>query len=496
MLTADQINPMLTEILTKENQVVVISQPETENTVAISKEDAVGALNTALDAQYEAYVDEVITDPLIEKLPKAGKIKSTKAGAFGTTEYTLSNGVKVIIKPTDYKADEVLFTAYKNGGKSLYSQDEANEVVLISDIFDSSKMGKFDSNKLTKYLAGKNVSLSYNIGNAVTSFNGSSTVKDLPTLMELIYSAITDTNADPEFFATQMEQAKSLYKNMDKNPNMVFNKRVAKDRYAGNKLYAQPDYDMLNAVDYQKGLNIYKNSVANAADYTFIFTGNVDEATIKPLIAQYIATLPSKGKATAKKVAPIASAKGVIKDTFDQTMQVPATMIYTNVIGTELPYSVENDQKVSLIGDILEIIYTETLREEEGGTYSPYAGGSFNPYTGEWNIMYVFQTNAAQQDGMIKRANEEFNNLLQNGAPEAAFNKAKEAMIKQLEINERTNRYWSEAVLSNSYGVDIVSGERAAIEGITLEGLNAFMKNLYDGKNFLQVVMVGVEEDK
>ena len=164
------------------------------------------------------------------------------------------------------------------------------------------------------------------------------------------------------------------------------------------------------------------------------------------------------------------------------------------MIGTNLPYNVENAKKIELIGDILEIIYTETLREEEGGTYSPYAGAAFNPSMGEWNILYTFQTNAKQQDAMIKRANDEFTNLLNNGAPEAAFNKAKEAMIKQLDINERSNKYWDSNIMLLARGIDNVTGERAAIEGITLQGLNDFMKKLYDGKNFLQVVMEGVEE--
>lgn len=494
MLSVEMINPMLSQLLTSNNQVIVVSQPETPETVAITKEQAVGALNNALNAQYEAYVDEVITDPLIEKLPAPGKIAKEQAGKFETIEYTLSNGARVILKPTDFKADEVFFTAYKEGGRSLYAPEQANEVILIDDIYNYSKLGKFDSNKLQKYLAGKKVALSYTIANTVTDLEGSSTVKDLPTLMELIYASFTDLNPDPETFGTQMEQAKTLYRNMDKNPNMVFNKRVSKDSYNGNPLYATPDLAMIEAVNYEKGYDIIRKSLANAADYTFIFTGNVDPATMKPLIEQYIATLPSTGKCEAGKVAPIGRAKGIIKDTFKQPMQVPATMIFTNVIGTNLPYNVENAKKIELIGDILEIIYTETLREEEGGTYSPYAGAAFNPSMGEWNILYTFQTNAKQQDAMIKRANDEFTNLLNNGAPEAAFNKAKEAMLKQLDINERSNKYWDSNIMLLARGIDNVTGERAAIEGITLQGLNDFMKKLYDGKNFLQVVMEGVEE--
>lgn len=496
MLSVEAINPALAEIATPNNEVIIISQPETDSTVAITREAAVGALQTAMNKEYEAYVDEVITDPLIEKLPKKGSIKKTEQGDFGSTVMTLSNGAKVVIKPTDYKADEVIMTAFREGGKTAYDVARANEIILSGDIFNLSKNGQFDATKLSKYLAGKNVSLGYTIGNTVTTLEGHSTVKDLPTFMELVYSGMVQLNPDETTFNAQMDQAKTLLKNQDKNPSMVFNRRVSKDMYNGNPLYAAVSYDLLNNVDYLKGLELIKNSMANAADYTFVFTGNVDAETLKPLIEQYIATLPSKGKATAKKVAPVLRAKGIINDNFKQPMQVPSTMVFTCYTGTELPFNVKNSAMVSLMGDILEIIYTETLREEEGGTYSPYAGASFNPNTGEWLLMSQFQTNADVQAKLIERAEAELVKLAKEGAPEATFNKAKEAMLKQLDIQERSNEYWDNALTLKLRGIDNVTGYRAALEALTLSDLNAFMKSLNTDKNRIQVVMEGVEEAK
>ena len=149
---------------------------------------------------------------------------------------------------------------------------------------------------------------------------------------------------------------------------------------------------------------------------------------------------------------------------------------------------------VGMMGDILDNIYTETLREEEGGTYGASVGGMMNPNTGEWNLIYMFQTNKDQQEQLINRAQDEYLKLMSNGADEVNFKKVKEAMLKQLEINIEKNAYWSDGIFSYLRGFDTVSGEREAIEKITLQDLNKFMKNLYNGKNRIQVIMEGVAE--
>ena len=496
MILVQAINQGVANILTPENQVIIVSQPEKEGVQMISKETMTTALNNALNAKYEAYVDEVITDPLVEKLPKPGKIKSTANGKFGSTVYTLTNGATVIVKPTDYKADEIIMTAVKNGGKDTYAFDQAANVLLSSDAYSVSKLGKFDRVKLGKYLAGKNVNLGYSINRKVTELDGSSTVKDLPDLMELIYSTFTALNPDQAAYTAQTDQLKSFLSNMDKNPQYVFQKAVSKAQFNGNPLFAQADLTTVEKANYDQMIDMIKKSLANAADYTFIFTGNIDMAKFKPLMEQYIATLPSsKGKKTqVKAISPVTIATGIVKDDFKQMMEVPQTMVMNISSDTNVPYSIENSEMLSFMGDILDMRFTETLREEEGGTYSPYATASLNPYTGQWMTLYMFQTGEEKQAKIIKRAAEEMQALLKNGAKKDHFNKVKEAALKQLDIQERTNNYWSNALLANTLGVDIATNHRQAIEGITLDKLNNFMKNLYNGKNNIEVIMTGVKE--
>lgn len=436
----------------------------------------------------------MITDPLIEKLPKPGKIKAQSEGKFGTTELLLSNGVRVIVKPTDFKADEIRFTAFRNGGKRSYPESQAANVLLMEDAFSASKIGNFDNVKLRKYLSGKVASLSYSVGNTVNSFDGSSSVKDLPTLMELIYAGFTSVNPDPETFNAQIDQARSILKNADSNPNFVFSKHLASAQYGNNPMFQEVDVNTLDAANYNEILDMIRLSTANAADYTFVFVGNVDIETLKPLLEQYVATLPAKkGKSVVKDLSPITIASGQVIDNFKQPMHSPKSQVYAIFSGTNVPYSIENSVKLSTIGQILRMVFTETLREEMGGTYSPAAGAVLNPYTGQWMVIYTYETNAEMLGKMEERANAEFLKLLNDGAKEEDFNKVKEATMKQYEMNVRNNGYWENNLVMLEKGFDDISGHKAAIENLTLQELNKFMKNLYNGKNRIEVIMEGIE---
>jgi zinc protease len=454
-------------------------------------------LTSALNADYEAYVDEVITEPLIAKLPKAGKVKSVNENSkFGTTEMTLSNGVKVVVKPTDFASDQIILNVYREGGLRSYDQSQADNLKVIDDAYDYSKLGNFDVVKLRKYLAGKHVSLGFSVGNYFDSFNGQTTVKDLPTLMELLYASFTSVNPDQSSYDAFVSQTRPFLANADKDPNKIFQKELKKTRYGDNKLLNEATVETLDNANYTEMVNLIKKATENAADYTFMFTGNVDVETLRPLLEQYVATLPAKkNKRQVKTVSPLTTAKGNVNNTWKQPMQTPSTMIFDVYSDNNIDTNIENSVKLGILGDILGNKYTETLREEEGGTYSPdaYAGMNFN--TGEWLIIYAVQTNADQQAKMIERANKELLELLNNGADEVEFAKVKEATLKQYEINSRTNQYWSNYLLYANQGLDLISNHRAAIENLTLADFNAFIKTLYNGKNRVEVIMEGVAEN-
>ncbi len=490
------INQVATSLLTPENQVLIVSQPKKEELAVVSGDEMIGILENAINAQYEAYVDEVITDPLLKNEPKAGKIKSQKAGKFETTEFILSNGAKVVVKSTDYKADQIVLSAFKEGGKRAYPASQAANVLLIDDAYENSKLGNFDKITLQKYLAGKNISLGYSVGNTVNSFSGYSTVKDFPVLLELLYASFTELTSDQTTYNSFKEQARSILSNQDKNPNMVFSKHVMNTSYGNNPMFQLPTVSLLDEANYEEMVKMINSSTSNAAEYTFVLVGNVDIETLKPLMEKYIASLPgTKNNAKVKNLSSIKMVEGQVKDEFTQKMSSPVCNVYDVYTGSNLSYTVENDIMTEFVGSVLRNIFTDTLREEMGGTYSPYAGSRFNPYTGVWTIEYQFSTNNDMLAKMQERAYQELEKLLKEGASEKDFNKVKEAFKKQYELKLRNNSYWENAIVTYLKGVDTISGYGEAIDSITLTKLNSFMKNLYDGKNRIQVIMVGEKSE-
>lgn len=495
MIPVQAINQTLTQLLTPNNMVVVTTEPEKEGFEIVTEDVMIKTIKDAMDATYEPFAYETVDEPLIATLPIPGKITGvTKNDALGFDTFTLSNGVKVVVKPTTFAGDEIVMTAYRDGGKRTYPKDEAANVALLGVAFNKSKMGPFDAKTLTKYLSGKQVGVDFAINSYTDVMSGNSTVKDLPTLIELVYTAFTNLSADQAAYDVAYESMKLNYGNADKNPQRIFFNEVFKTRFGNNPLMNQVGLSTVEAANYPKMVDMIHDALANAADYTFIFVGNIDVETFKPLMEQYLASLPASTPRKLDVISDINMAKGDVVNRFTQKMETPSTWVYDIYSDSNVPYDMENNIMVGMMGDILDNIYTETLREEEGGTYGASVGGMMNPNTGEWNLIYMFQTNKDQQEQLINRAQDEYLKLMNNGADEVNFKKVKEAMLKQLEINIEKNAYWSDGIFSYLRGFDTVSGQREAIEKITLQDLNKFMKNLYNGKNRIQVIMEGVAE--
>lgn len=498
IIPVQTVNQIVGEMLDTENQVLVVLSPQKEGVTVPEKESLLAIVDKAFNKEYEAYVDEVITEPLIPAMPKKGTIvKEEKVPGFDATLLTLSNGVKVYVKDTDFKADEIIFNAAAPLGKKLFEGKEAANMIMMDDAIELSKLGNFDNVKMRKYLAGKNLSVGFSMGNNTCGFNGTTSVKDLETAMQILYMYFTGINPDYDTYKAELEKSKVYLANMDKNPQVVFMKHFQSGWYNDNP-YVQrfPTLEQLDSADYDKMLDIYKKRVSNAADYTFYFVGNVDMNTLRPLIEQYIASLPSNPTALtpSKTDYNVYTRKGQFTDDFKQEMQSPQVMVFNAYTGNDIEVNLQNELLLQFTGDVLDIVFTETLREEEGGTYSPQCGSTINPYTKDWTLYYVFFTGAADKEKLSKRAYDEMMKLLSEGATEEQFNKVKGAELNQTDINNKLNSYWITGLQNYVvFGSDDAVKRHAVVESITLDELNKFMKNLYDGKNRIQVILNGEE---
>ncbi len=492
-IPVEAYNQAVAKIITPTNQVVLIQRQKKDGKALPTREQALSLIIDVLNRQYEAYVDEVITEPLISNLPAKGKIAKTIEGKFGTTEFTLSNGMKVIVKPTDYKKDEILFQAFKKGGKQAYSADDAANILMIGDAMALSDWANFDNKAITRYLTGKNTTLGYEIGQFTNFFEGSSSVKDLPTLFELIYTAFTNINSNKEVYNNTIARMLPQLEGAEKSPEFIFNKHKDAAVYGNNPMNMTVTADVLKSADYDRMIELYKESIANPADYTLLFTGNVDIDAFKPLLEQYIASLATQKTTEPAMHSSIDTADGQVVDNFSTIMTAPGDWLYGLYSGKNIDNSIQNQVKVSLVGNILGILYIEILREKEGGVYTPMAYSIYDINTGKWNVVYFLQTNEEQASRMLALADELFMNLLKDGATPEKFNRVKGALLSQYENSIRTNGYWHNNIrLYELLGKDFITDHRSAIEDLTLDEFNTFMRTLYDGKNRIQVNMHGI----
>lgn len=488
------LNQAAQGILTAENQAITVEQPQKEGWILPTRQQILDVVEGALNATYEAYVDEVVTDPLIAQLPAPGSVASVKdIPQLGAKEIMLSNGVRVLVKPTDFAADEINMTMLAPGGKMLYKESEAADVAMAPDVVATGKLGGFDRVKLNKYLAGKRAQLGYGIDRRTTVLQGSSTVKDLPTLFELLYATFTELDPDTAAYNANLSTYRAMLETRDKNPEAVFARHIYNALFSGNALMLPDDVATIDNANYDRMLAMVRKSLANAADYTIVMTGNIDLDSLRPLLEQYVATLPASATSKPEIVSPLNLASGVVTDDFNQPMATPYTEVYEVIIG-KMPVSIENAVKMSLAGQVLSNVFTTTLREEEGGSYSPGAAGSLDPNTGDWQLIAQYKTNADMKASLMERAHKELKKLLEEGATETDFNKVREATLKQYEINSRRNSYWQNSLVLFAEGKDLVTGHREAIENLTLADFNAFLKSLAGTDNRVTVVMNGVAE--
>lgn len=496
MLPVEAVNEVASMLLTPTNEVLVIAQQKAEGKALPEKEVMLNALNSVLNADYEPYVDEVITDPLISNMPAPGKIVSeSKNTKYATTELMLSNGVKVVVKPTDFENDNIKLTIFKEGGKTSYSVNDAANVQLLEDAYETSNLGSFDSVKLKKYLSGKKVALGLKLGLSTLAFEGYSTVKDFPTLMELVAASFMELNPNKTQYDVMLNNILPLIEAQANDPMFIYRQALNNEMWGGNPAMASIDGKIAREADYDKMYEMVKEATSNAANYTLILTGNVDLDSLRPLLETFIASLPSKGKKDTVDIKnPIAIAKGNISRTVEVKMQTPSVLVYENYNGTGVPFDMKNDVMTDLVAQVLDNNFTTTLREEEGGTYGASVYSQILPASKQWDLVYSFQTNAEMSKRLIERANKETFELLNDGTTQMEFGKVREASIAQLENNLRNNNFWQQQLMYVERGFDLVSGREEFLRNLTLEDFKNYVKTLKPGENRIQVILYGKAE--
>lgn len=490
-ITAEEVSNFIENVISEDNVSIIISGQEKEGAVYPTKDEIVATFNDVLSQDIPAYVDEVVTSPLISDIAAPGKIvKETYDENIGMTVWNLSNGATVYLKPTDFKNDEINMSAVSLGGMWAYGGQSSPEIKLMSDVVESSALGNFTRTELDKYLAGKYVGARFSLNSATENILGSCVNKDFETMLQLNYLLFTDVDKDQQAFDALKSRLKSQITLSKNNPSFIFRDSIYGTLYNHNPLVRNTTEDDLNALDYDKCLELYRQRVADAGDFTFSFVGSFNIDSIRPYVEKYIASLPGNGKKESITYT-LTCTDGNISNYFDQPMLSPKTNVYVSYTGN-MEYSMYNDMMFNLLGDIMTIKYTTSLREEEGGTYGAGVDAYLSQFTDEWAISYQFATNAEQRDNLIKIADTELANAIKNGVDESEFAKVKEAAIKQYEISLQTNDYWISVLNDLATGQDSYTGFKEMLQNLTLDEFNSFINRLDISKNHISVVMTGV----
>ncbi len=493
-ITVDMINEALPELIPTDGKNLVITSfnQEKEGAVYPTTDALKAAYDAAVNANIEAYVDNVKNEPLMTKMPKKGKIKKESTNnTFGYKELELSNGARVILKKTDYKKDEITMSAFQRGGQSLYGQKDWANLQMLDMLNSFTGVGNFSNSELDKALAGKQVNVNLNISDFTDNLSGNSTVKDLETMFQLIYLKFTALNKDEKKFNQSMSLMETQLKNKDLMPETAFSDTL--QYVMTNRSWRHQPFNVehLKQINLDRILEIAKERTANAANYTFTFVGDFEEATILPLIEQYIASLPAKKGVKTNWVNDIDMPKGQVVNHFTKKMESPKEFELLVWHNNELPYSLENEIKAEILGEVLSRVYLQKIREDAGAAYSTEAMGRVGISGGKPQalVLAICPVNPEFEETALKIMNEEMVNAC-SSIDATALKEAQEQMLKDHATSLKENRYWRTAILEYLMnGVDGHTGYEDIVKAQTPESIAAFARLLYNAGNRIEIVM-------
>ena len=476
---------------TDTNFVSMVLMKEAEGVSYPTEQELAAIVKQVRGEKLEAYVDNVKQEPLMASAPKAGSIKKVVENkVLGFKKLTLSNGAKVVLKKTDYKDNEIRVAGSANVGYSAFQNDPIN-AANASTVWEVSGLAGFTGNDLQKMLAGKQCSVGLTMSPFRHGIAGTSTPKDLETMMQLLYLSMTNLTKDEKAFENLKNTYVTVLSNKSNNPNMVYQDSIQSTLYLGNKLALLPNAEDIQNINYDRVLDMQKQLYGNAKDFTFYFVGNYDEKVLLPLIEQYIASLPNKGMKLKNQKIPYA--KGEVKNIFTKAMENPQSQA-REMWFVKLP---AYTQKTAVLADIsarlLEMKYLRSIREELSAAYSTGAScGLIFDYDGKLalTINGTAQLNPDKVDAAVPCFFKGMEETI--AAPDANdLQKVKEILLKQAGVDEKTNSYWMQVLsMYDLRKVDTHTSYREMVKSVTAQQISDFLKNvvLKSGNHF-EVIM-------
>lgn len=492
-VSLDEVNSQVGEIITDKNQVFIMYGPDKDGFVVPSESEIESTVLAAQQKRYDAYQEEQVPATLMAALPAPGKIVSEKPyGKFGMTEIVLSNGMKVYVKSTDYQADQITMSMRGEGGTSVYGDEDIPNFAFLSGSITEAGVGDFTATRLRKALAGKSLKLAPSITSEGQRITGTSSVKDLETMLQLAHLYFTAPRKDSMAFEGMMNRNLSLLKNRNASSKVVYNDSLSATLYDHNVRMAPVTVEIAKKADYNRIFEIYRERFSDASNFKTVFIGKVDMAQLRPLLCQYLATLPSTHKAEKSNkanVPQIVKKNEVVKFVHKQeTPLANVSVFYT----ANVPFSPKNDLVLDMLTRVLQIAYTDSVREEKGGTYG--VGVSFN-LEKEDNpnalLRISYKSDPKRYEELNPVIYKQLLNIADHGPVASSMDKVKKYLKKQYGQMAITNDYWSYVIWHQlDDDADFDKDYCKMVDNLTASDVQKMAKELLKQNHRVEVTML------
>ncbi len=492
-ITLTDVNSLTKTYITSTNRDLLVLAPEKDKSVLPDEATVNSWLKTVEAETLTPYNDEVSTQPLLSAVPAPGTIRSEEQNkAFNITTIILSNGVKVLLKPTDFKNDQVIFSGFASGGTSLYNDADYQSAANAAGIISANGIGNYNTGELSKYLEGKQVSVRPYITERFEGISGGATPKDLETALQLVYAYFTEPRKDTAIFKGIIARSKAGLANRANDPGSVFGDTVNAVLGNHNIRRTGPSLQKLEQIDPDRAYDIYKERFADASNFTFTFVGSIDTTTIRPLLEKYLGSLPATNQHKEAIDLNIHPPAGRIEKTVYKGTEPKATvyLVYTG----KYDYSPENNVKMDAMKEALEIRLLERLREDESGVYSPGAEVNTTKLP-QQRYSFVVHFGCAPQnvEKLIASTLDEINKLKTDGPPQENVDKWRAEDKTSFEPQLKTNNFWMGYLsnqLQNGESLDEVNQYYGLLDSVKPGDVKTMAGKYLNGDNYIRLVLM------
>ena len=491
-VTLAEVNAAVRELITDKNQVAILYAPDKEGLVLPTEEQIEDVILAAQQLSYAPYEEKQLADKLIEQLPKAGSIVSEKAYKHGFKEWTLSNGMKVYVKKTDYAADAVSFRMQAEGGTSVFSNEEAPNFALLNSAITDAGVGQFDATTLRRMLSGKSVRVQPSVNTRGQSISGGVSLKDMPTLFELVHLYFTQPRRDTVAFASLINRTHAFLTNRNASPKVDYNDSIRAILYDHHPRLAPVVQATLDKVNYDRILEIYRHAFSDASNFKTVIIGNYDEQELRRLCCQYLASLPSTGKHEQINWQNVPKMiEGSSVNRFTKKMSTPLANV-SIFYSADVPFTPQSDLELDFLKRCLSIAYTDSVREEKGGTYGVSVDFDLSkdekPNT---TLSISYNADPQRYEELNPIIYQQLENIAKYGPVASSMDKVKQYLIKQYGQAAITNDYWSYIIWHElDDDADFDKDYCKMVEEMTAAKIQRMAQRLLDAKRCIEVTML------